>query len=267
MIRPLIQSDIAGLNLLPPLEWKFDYEAFLQNFINEDFFRAVIFLKDQKIVGTGNIFVKGEIGWLGNIIVDEKYRGQGIGYAITQEMVDFLANSGCATQLLIATKMGEPVYQKLGFRKIGEYQSFDSRIDRAYTPIPSIRNLSESDFSSVAALDKEINDEDRTHMLQKFYQHGVGYFAENNELLGFYLPEFGQGLVLSKEKGVGKALLELKHETKGKTTLLPIENQHGITVLKNMGIHKGGKCARMILGRENNWQPNHIYSYGSGYCG
>ncbi len=267
MIRELKESNIKGLNSLPPSEWKFDYEALLKEFIDEDFFYAFILVQDNKVVGTGNIFSKGKIGWLGNIIVNKSYRGKGLGYQMTKFLIDFLENKGCETQLLIATELGESVYKKLGFRKLTEYQSFDSEFDNDYNFPDSVRKLELSDLESVYKLDLETNSEDRTHLIDKFCNNGFGCFNDHNELLGFYLPEFGRGLILSKDKQAGIELIKLKHSTKGKRTLLPIENQNGIKLLEKMGLKKGKKSSRMILGKENKWKPNNIYSYGSGYCG
>ncbi len=267
MIREIRYSDIEGLNNLPPSEWKFDYEALIRDFIKEDFFYAFTQVHDNKIVGTGNVFLKGKIGWLGNIMVDKDCRGKGFGYLMTKFLVDFLENKGCETQLLIATELGEAVYRKLGFKKMTEYLSFESKVDNELSFPNSVRKLELSDLESVSKLDLDTNSEDRIHLIQKFYTNGVGYFNDQNELLGFYLPEFGRGLIISKDKQAGIELIKLKHSKKGKRTLLPVENQIGIEQLENMGLWKGEKSSRMILGKENKWIPSNIYSYGSGYCG
>jgi GNAT superfamily N-acetyltransferase len=267
MIREIKESDIEGLNNLPPEYWKFDYETLLQEFINDDFFYAFVQVLDNKIVGTGNIFIKGKIGWLANIIVDKNYRGKGLGYKITKFLVDFLNKKECDTQLLIATKLGEAVYRKVGFRKLTEYQCFDSEVEIDYNYPSSIRELKESDSKNVYKLDQDANGENRRHLIDKYYENGLGYFNNDNKLLGFYLPRFGKGLVLSRDEQAGTELLKLKHSKKGKRTLLPIENENGINLLMNSGLKKGDKCSRMILGKENKWNPKYIYSYGSGYCG
>ena len=59
MIRELKKSDISGLNSLPPIDWKFDYEDFLNDFVGENYFRAFVMIQDTKIVGTGNVFFQG----------------------------------------------------------------------------------------------------------------------------------------------------------------------------------------------------------------
>lgn len=267
MIKEIKNSDIKGLNQLLPLEWHFDYETFLEDFIDEDFFYAFIQVQDNKIVGTGNVLLKEKVGWLANIIVDENYRGKGMGYKMTKFLVDFLNDKGCETQLLIATKLGEAVYKKIGFKKITEYLCFDSEVDLDFNYTKSIRELKNLDLESIYKLDRDANGENRIHLIDKYYRNGFGFFNNDNLLLGFFLPDFGRGLVISRDNQAGIELLKLKHSKKGKRTLLPIDNQEGVNLLKRNGLRKGEKCSKMILGRENNWNPKYIYSYGSGYCG
>jgi GNAT superfamily N-acetyltransferase len=267
MIREIKESDIAGLNNLVPADWKFDYETFLRDFINDEFFYAFIKIKDNRIIGTGNIFFKEKVSWLANIMIDEKYRNQGVGYEITTFLVAFLANKKCDTHVLIATEMGESLYKKVGFKKVTVYQSYESEVDINYILPNSIRALKNSDLESVYKLDQDTNEENRTHLIDKYYQPGFGYFNSNNELQGFFLPKFGRGLVLSRGEQGGVELLKLKHTIKGNRTLLPIENKKGIIFLEKYGLKRGYKCSRMILGKEIKWNPAFIYSYGSGYCG
>jgi len=73
MIRQIKKTEIQGLNNLPPLDWKFDYETFLRDFLNHDFFYAFTQIQNEKIVGTGNVLVKEKIAWLGNILVHKDY--------------------------------------------------------------------------------------------------------------------------------------------------------------------------------------------------
>lgn len=200
-------------------------------------------------------------------MVDKNYRGKGLGYERTKFLVVFLSDKKCDTQLLIATELGEAVYRKIGFRKLTEYQCFDSEVNVDYNFTSSIRELGNSDLESVYKLDQDANGENRAHLRDKFYENGFGYFNSDNELLGFFLPEFGRGLVLSRDEQAGVELLKLKHSKKGKRTMLPIANQNGINLLEKNGLKKGDNCIRMILGKENKWNPNYIYSYGSGYSG
>lgn len=267
MINQLKESDIKGLNVLPPTDWKFDYETFLKGYLTEDYFYAFLLTQEEQIIGTGNVFLKEKIGWLANIIIKENYRGIGLGFKMTKFLVDFLDSKGCETQLLIATELGEPVYRKIGFKKITDYQCFDTEREISFNYSNAIRKLNYSDLKNVYELDKKVNGENRAHLIDKFYETGLGYFNTNKELLGFYLPDFGRGLVLSQDKESGIELLKIKHSKKGSRTLLPIDNLAGINFFERSGLKKGSKCSRMILGKENEWNPQYIYSYGSGYCG
>ena len=267
MIRKLKKTDIEGLNKLPPIDWNFDYELFLDDFLRDDFFHAFVLIQHEKIVGTGNVLIKNNIGWLANIIVNGEYRGKGLGYKMTKFLVEFLEDNHCETKLLIATELGKPVYQKLGFREVTEYLCFDSVADTKYTVPNAVRELTNSDLESVYKLDREANGENRKHLIDKFYNHGLGYFSDNDELLGCFLPNFGRGLILSRHSQAGIELLRIKHSKKGKRTLLPVENQNAIDALIMSGFKRGNKCSKMILGKENTWNPEYIYSYGSGYCG
>lgn len=267
MIRELKESDIKGLNKLPPVEWDFDFESFIRSFITDDFFYAFVIIQDELIVATGNVILKEKVGWLANIIVDENHRGKGFGYKMTKFLVDFLYDQGCETQFLIATELGERVYKKIGFRKMSEYQYFESVIDQDYTYSKAIRKLKKSDLESVYELDRQANDENRIHLIDKYFETGIGYFNNDKELLGIYLPYFSRGLVLSKDRKAGFELLKVKHSKQGKVTLLPSENRDGIHFLESNGLKKGDSCSRMILGKENKWNPEYIYSIGGGFCG
>lgn len=267
MIRKLKPSDINGLNSLPPPDWAFDYEYFLQDYLHEDYFAAFVMTQAGRAIGTGNVFLKEGIGWLANIIIAENHRGKGLGFKMTQFLVDFLNSKGCKTQLLIATELGEPVYRKLGFKKVSDYQSFATATGYDYNPPNFIRGLTYSDLQQLRNLDRTANGENRTHFIDKYYKTGLGYFNNHNELVGCYLPDFGRGLVLASEEAAGIALLKVKHAQKGRRTMLPLDNQAGIDFFEKSGLQKGHTSARMILGKEVSWNPRHIYSYGSGYAG
>lgn len=57
-------------------------------------------------------------GWIGNLIVAERYRGKGVGEALFLQAVDALQNSGVETIWLTASVSGMPLYQKHGFRRL-----------------------------------------------------------------------------------------------------------------------------------------------------
>lgn len=267
MILPLDESHIDGLNALPPLDWDFDYEAFLRDFRQESYFHAFCHVLDGNVVSTGNIFTNDQAAWLANILVDQQYRRKGIGRDITQHLVDFIKAKGVKTQILIAAVLGASVYKKIGFRTVSEYMCFESTVDRAYTPPSNIRQLNDNELTSLLRLDLLTNGEDRIDLIQRYYKEGYGYFTDDHQLLGAYLPRFSRGLVIAKNPVAGRELLTLKHAKKGGRSLLPAQNHIGIEKLESLNLAKGTNLTRMIYGEDINWNPEFIYSYGSGYCG
>lgn len=57
-------------------------------------------------------------GWIGNLIVDPKYRGKGVGESLFRKAQEALLCSGVETLWLTASKSGMPLYQKHGFSRI-----------------------------------------------------------------------------------------------------------------------------------------------------
>ncbi len=267
MVRSIDKNEIKGLNSIVPVDWNFDYEDFLNTFLEADFFKAFIIKENDKIIAAGNVLLMKGIGWLGNIMVAPQHRKKGFGQTITAHMIRYLNNHACSTQLLIATAMGEPLYEKLGFKKTSEYVAFKTIHANTILLNPSIQNLGEKDLEKVCQLDQQANGEDRKHLIEMFYKNGVGYYSKTNELLGFYLPNFAKGAIIAKDENAGLVLLKIKHSEVGKISLIPIENQKAIQFLKQNGVKQGKSSSRMLLGADNQWNPNMIYAYASGYCG
>lgn len=60
----------------------------------------------------------GRSGWIGNLIVAEGFRGQGIGQALFVSALEALRGAGVETVWLTASKQGLPLYEKQGFKSI-----------------------------------------------------------------------------------------------------------------------------------------------------
>ncbi len=65
---------------------------------------------DHDIAALACSITNGSTGWLAHIIVAPHFRGQGLGYTLTNYAIETLENLGCTSQLLVATEMGEPLY-------------------------------------------------------------------------------------------------------------------------------------------------------------
>jgi GNAT superfamily N-acetyltransferase len=265
-ISLLKMEDIPLIKDFPPSDWKFNYQQFLNLHLGQSYFYPVVYRCAGEIIGTGNAIINGAIGWLANIIVSESHRNRGIGTVITQHLMDYLKAKKCTTQLLIATELGEPVYRKLGFRKISTYCFF-----RIETPLEAqddhhLLKAKKTDIREILNIDRQILADDRAYLITRCYENGWIY-KKNERLIGYYLPNMGRGPVVATDTEAGLLLLRLKHSEAERRTAVPEENREAIAYMHKTGFEHFNDCARMILGREVPWQPNRIFSYSHGYCG
>ena len=80
--------------------------------------------RDGVIVGTAAAAGFGATGWLGGIAVAPSARGRGLGGALTRAALEALGKR--STILLLASPLGRPIYERLGFVPDGEYRVFMS---------------------------------------------------------------------------------------------------------------------------------------------
>ena len=57
-------------------------------------------------------------GWVGNLIVRGSCRGKGVGNSLMENALEALATEGTETVWLTASKLGKPIYEKLGFTAV-----------------------------------------------------------------------------------------------------------------------------------------------------
>jgi GNAT superfamily N-acetyltransferase len=268
-IRQLLKSEIGLLQNFPPKEWNLDLPEFVSFHFGYPYFLPIVTEIENKIAGFGNGILNGKAGWIGNIIVLPEYRNRGIGYELTNFLVEYFKSKGCKQQLLIASDMGKNIYTKIGFKISSTYQFFKvGTMFPNYPKVSRIRKIKEGDFTSLKKLDKEATGEERFHLIERFFSTGWVYsHEESGEIRGIYLPDLGSGLVIAKDPEAGLELLKFRL-SQGKTNaVLPSENEAAINLLKHEGYQPYQTLPRMVLGDEVKWKPEYIFNRASGYCG
>lgn len=89
--------------------------------INKKIAKFLIAETEDKIIGVGGLFLFQQVASIGYMSVLEDYRRHGIGTAIFRNLMDITLNSGSKSVILYASKFGEPIYKKYGFR--GKYNA------------------------------------------------------------------------------------------------------------------------------------------------
>ncbi|HYK72055.1 MAG TPA: GNAT family N-acetyltransferase [Pseudoneobacillus sp.] len=104
---------------------------------------------------------------IGMVIVNDSYRGLGLGKLATQKCLDSISNQTIA--MLIATEAGKPMYEKMGFRTTDSIHKY---ICESYIPNNSsinhsfnIEPFSDKDFSEILKLDHGAFGVQREHFL------------------------------------------------------------------------------------------------------
>jgi GNAT superfamily N-acetyltransferase len=131
---------------------------------------------EGRIVGTGGAACYGpHLAWVCMILVDIGHRGRGLGTRLVEEAV---ARSGTRVIGLDATPMGQPVYERLGFRASGLLLRLSASPapghDRTHDDVTALDGALPP---AVLAWDREVFGADRAGTLRWLSGHGRGFMA------------------------------------------------------------------------------------------
>jgi len=263
-IRNFEKSDLSQINYLQPDGWK-DIIYYFKFFEEANFCFPVVAEVDNKIVGIANCLLNKDSGWISHIIVSDKFRNQGLGFKLTKHVMEILAEKNCISQLLIATKMGENLYERLGFKKSNLYNFYIGK-QLNYPINDNIRLLNNSDIGEILELDLNLSGEVRENMILQFIYNGYVYEKNNSgKILGYFLPDLGDGVVLASNINAGIELLKLKHTLYNCKTVLPETNQAGKEFFVQNGFELDNQAYRMVYGEEVDWKPQSVFCRIGGF--
>jgi GNAT superfamily N-acetyltransferase len=239
----------------------------------------VVAVADGRIVGTGVGAVHGSVGWIGVVFVVPEFRCRGLGRAITEAVCNGLEGAGCRSLVLVATEMGRPVYDRLGFREQSLYHMFSGEPEAA-GPLPPagsvVRQVRPADIDAIGDLDSRATGEDRLPLIRTFT--GTGWLIEGSPadpgrdrgatgagIRGFLLPTTrGNAALIAARPEDAACLLDLhRHLTpEGNRAWagLPTENEAGRRLLAERGWFPWRTFPRMIRGEQPDWQPEMIWA-------
>lgn len=149
-----------------------------------------------QVVGTVLMTPYGEdAATINMVIVDEGWRGQGLGRRLMDEAMDL---AGDRPLRLVATTDGLPLYEKLGFREVGAVLQHQGEGGSAQFAKEDVAPAGKDDRTAIAALDRQAFGADRSQLLERFAD--VGSFTllrRNGAPVGFAaLRDFGRGQVI-----------------------------------------------------------------------
>lgn len=261
-IEVLTIGDITCLDGLQPEGW-LPIVPYYEFYVRSKFCSPVKCTAARKIVGIGAAIVHEKTGWLAHIIVDEAFRRQGVGTAITRRLMELLRGFGVGSMLLVSTPVGEGLYRNLGFQKESEYVFLKGGI----TPLPDRATIAfEPEFRKTGLeLDFLATQEQRSELLEPHWGNAC-CIVSGNRMEGFFMPTLGEGYILSETVDAGLELLRKKH-CDGRFGVIPLANQGAIRYLHESGFEEYRRGIRMVHGKALDWHPEMIYGRVGGNLG
>lgn len=259
-------NDLEAISHLQPEGWTdilIDFRFYIKSANCEPIKLCIA----NQIAGVGTAICFNKTGWLAHIIVHKDFRNQGIGFTITQKLVEILKNKSVETYSLIATTLGRPVYIKAGFRIISKYAFLQRESPWPTSTVSkNIIPFSAEHLPSILAMDKKISGEDRTSLFYE-YLNGALVFIENKRVAGYYLPDLKEGPIYAESVTAGLELMKLKYADCDRA-VIPNQNTVALDFLVKNGFKLTDKVGtRMAMGNDLNWRPKNFYGRIGGNLG
>lgn len=151
-------------------------------------------LAEGEVVGAALMTPFGTDATINMVIVDEALRGRGIGRRLMDAAIEL---AGSRALRLVATAEGLPLYEKLGFRAVGEIVQHQGLA--APVAAPDTVALAEAgELGDIAALDREAFGADRSALLAHLGERGrFAVLRREGRVDGYAcLRDFGRGEVI-----------------------------------------------------------------------
>lgn len=214
-----------------------------------------------RVVGVACSVCFGRTGWLGNVAVDDDARGQGLGGAISQAGVEFLRRAGAQTVLLTATRLGRPIYERLGFADEGvrygiweQQQAPVFACDRAGTVQPG-------QMDDVIRQDAEATGEDRRSYLAPFADRARVPAGTGRAGYRVALPWGGGPVIAANPAAARQLIIDMIRAGQTSRLAFPEPNAHAAALAVSLGFRLVRRVRRMRLGPPvPGYRPGTIYN-------
>lgn len=235
----------------------FDWKLFLESSPGS----CLVAVHQDKVVGTvTGINYENKVAWIGMMLVDSAYRGQGLSKKLMGAVIQSL--KAAASIKLDATPAGYPVYEKLGFKE--EYALIRLTTDQ-FTPSSidgdhsaSVVPLNSENLMEIFPMDRKAFGADRRLVLihAQRQQPDLAYmYKEDDTVKGFILARSGVrythlGPLVATDAQVGKTLLGVVSNRRRHEPLVidvPVLNSGWLAWLESCGFRRQRNLYRMYL--------------------
>lgn len=235
---------------------------------------------DGSIAGTGVATLNGPVGWIGTIWVASAWRGHGLGRALTEAPIGAAERAGCRTLVLVATSLGRPLYERLGFEVQTWYRTMEAPglADAGVVPAGTdaggdaaaggvgVRAFRPGDLDTMAVLDARVTGEDRRHLIEAFAtpESTRVVTGPEGQPRGFVVrAPWGGGATIAPAIEDAMAILHARRaaypvDRKVRAGIV-LENEVGAARLEADGWTEAWRAPRLIRGEPLVWQPEGLW--------
>ncbi|WP_394139956.1 GNAT family N-acetyltransferase [Cytobacillus oceanisediminis] len=259
----LNQSDILGLiELSASVGWDYD-----EHEIGTVLSSGKIFghknAQGKIVSSAASIPYDTHLASIGMVIVHEEYRGLGLGKEVTQKCVNNISKT--SSIMLIATKEGKPLYEKMGFKTVDFVHKYlCDRFTATNTVCPSgiaIENFKDSDFRAILEIDQAAYGDKRSLFLCNRIKQSnqcVVVKDDRGKIIGYGLSILGPinlllGPIAAPDSKTAALILHrLAVNYPGKLRIdVPSGNDELMFFLEQSGFVKVNKPPIMVLNTSN----------------
>ncbi|MBB6452560.1 putative N-acetyltransferase YhbS [Salirhabdus euzebyi] len=263
------KSDIAGLiELSESVGWDYDEQE-----IGTVLSSGKVFghkNTEGKIVSSAAIVpYDTRLASIGMVIVNEEYRGLSLGKKVTQKCIDSVSKD--TTVMLIATEIGKPLYENMGFISVDYVHKFlcDNYVPSDCLNIKDvvIEEYNENDLSEIIKLDKDAFGDSRSHFLHnriKQSEQCLVVKCTQGNIIGYGMSILGPSnlilgpIVANDSEKAGMILDRLAKKHSGKLRIdTPSGREDFILFLECAGFIKVNTPPIMILNSDQMPKRNH----------
>jgi ribosomal protein S18 acetylase RimI-like enzyme len=217
--------------------------------------------ENSKVVGLATTISFGEVGWIGNVIIERDRRDRGYGSLLVRHAMDYLKGVGTQTIGLYAYLRAVPLYERLGFKSDVVFEVLEGR------PLSppcgrDVRKADEKDLDDIFDLDICCFGGSRKRLLERIaLKKGnlcyVGW--RGDKLLGFVFAkrysEMAEVGPLVCRIGYEQVSTDLLYAIMGDLTDLKVRicvtknAELFVPTLKNWGFNELFQVVRMFYGK------------------
>jgi N-acetylglutamate synthase-like GNAT family acetyltransferase len=243
-----------------------DNEAkLLIDLINSNIAKFLIAEKEKKIFGLGAFFLFQDICSIGYMSVLPEFRNKGVGTRIFNDLVSLARTVGCKTFLLYASKLGESIYHKFGFRSnysttVYEFPDKSRKTQELNENVKICNTIPEW----VAELDKETMGFNRLEFLKTKLRYGTKLIIVSEE--GFALISGKRiGPLIAKNLDTAVDLINMGISLGVKSIIVPKHIKFPNKLFNLIELHEreNENNLKMIYGKRLSQRLDYFYALGT----